>query len=78
MKRIYYILEKWKREARAGGVIQFKFNCITGHLKVYTSHPGWLIGKAGYLVEKYRIIFKEKIPEFKTLEIIETDNYFVK
>lgn len=76
MKQIYEILKEWKKESGAKGVIQFKYSCLTGNLTIYTSYPGWLIGKAGLLVEKYRNILKEKIIGFKSLEIVETDYYY--
>jgi ribosomal protein S3 len=78
MKQIYEILKEWKEESKAGGVIQFKYDYRTGELTIYTSYPGWLIGRAGCCVNKYSDILKEQIPSFKSLKIIETDYYFIK
>ena len=50
-KKIQKIMKKWKEESGATRVIQFKYR--SGILTIYTSQPGWLIGKAGVLSDKY-------------------------
>lgn len=43
-------------------------------LKIYTSQPGFLIGKGGSLVDKYNKIFKQELGTcFEKIEMVETD-----
>ena len=74
-KRIQKILKSWKNESGATRVIQFKYR--NGILEIFTSQPGWLIGKAGVLVDKYTEILKRELHDFKELKFIETSYYWV-
>lgn len=69
------ILKDWKEEAGATRVIQYRYR--NGLLTIFTSQPGWLIGKAGVLVDKYREILKKEIYDFEKLEFVETAYYWV-
>lgn len=69
------ILKDWKEEAGATRVIQYRYR--NGLLTIYTSQLGWLIGKAGVLVDKYREILKKEIYDFEKLEFVETAYYWV-
>ena len=53
-KIIQKILKKWKCESGAKRVIQFRYR--NGILSIFTSEPGYMIGKAGCLVYKYEDI----------------------
>ena len=75
MYKIQKILKKWKKESGAMRVIQYTYK--NGLLTIYTSQPGWLIGKKGELANKYKQIFKKEIPDFKDLTFIETEYYWV-
>lgn len=79
MEYIFKILKAWKEESMMErGVIQFKYNYSTGILVLYTTYPGWLIGKAGCHINKYTEIFKNEIYGFNSIEFIQTDyNYVV-
>lgn len=77
MRSIRSILKQWKTEAKATRVIQFKYNYSTGVLSIYTSQPGYLIGRHGDLVEKYKQVLKESIPSFTKVEFWETDYFWV-
>ncbi len=46
-------------------------------LTIYSSQPGWLIGKGGVLVDKYRKILEKEVYDFKDLEFVETEYYWV-
>lgn len=78
MKQIYGILREWKEESQTRGVIQFNFDFRTGQLTIYTSFPGWLIGKAGCYFDKYNKKLQEQISTFKSIKIVETDCYYVR
>lgn len=72
------ILKQWQEESGATSPIQFKTPHATGILTIYTSQPGWLIGKAGCYVEKYEKILKKcNTFEVKSIEIQEVDGYIV-
>lgn len=75
MYKIQKILKKWKKESGVMRVIQYTYK--NGLLTIYTSQPGWLIGKKGELANKYIQIFKKEIPDFKDLTFIETEYYWV-
>lgn len=74
-KKIQKILRLWKEESGVTRVIQFKYR--NGMLQIFTSQPGWLIGKGGILVNKYKQIFKNELHDFQELKIIETSHYSV-
>lgn len=74
-ERIQKILKSWKNESGATRVIQFRYR--NGILEIFTSQPGWLIGKAGVLVDKYTEILKKELHDFKELKFIETGYYWV-
>lgn len=41
-----------------------------GEIEVFTDRPGWLIGKAGVMLNKYTEKLQEKINKYKGNEII--------
>lgn len=70
-RTIQKILKDWKVESGASRVVQFRYR--EGILTIYTSQPGYLIGKAGCLVYKYEDIFKNKLRDFDKVSFVETD-----
>ena len=75
-KIIYKIIKKWKKEAGVNGVIQWKL-CMDKTLKIFTSQPGYLIGKGGLLINKYNKILKKELgATFNRVEFIETSWYW--
>lgn len=75
MRNIYKVLVKWKDEAKYNKSIQFKYDFDTKTLFIYTFSPGVLIGKAGYLFDKYLEMLKKEQIGLRTIEFVET-NYF--
>lgn len=73
--RIWEILKQWKKESKSTKVIQYRYR--DGILEIYTSQPGWLIGKAGVLVDKYREILKAEMYDFKELKFVETAYHWI-
>lgn len=78
MKRkiINKILKNWKQEAKATRVIQYEYNEPEGVLYLYTSRPGYLIGKGDILLNKYTDILKNSLPNFKKIHFIKTNYYY--
>jgi ribosomal protein S3 len=77
-ERLPNILKKWKEESGVTNSIQFKrlFSRSTNgkcKLTIYTSRPGWLIGKAGCYADKYITEIKKEFGYIESIEIIETD-----
>lgn len=77
MRDIRNILKQWKAEAKATRVIQFRYDSSTGVLSIYTSQPGYLIGRYGNLVEKYKQILKDSVRSFTKVEFVETEYFWV-
>ena len=73
---IQQIMRQWKTESGSTRVCQFKLD-KEGILNIYTSQPGFYIGKYGALVFKYREILKSKFPSIKNVNFVETDWYWV-
>ena len=72
MKKIYHIIKDWKKEAKYEKVIQFKYDYKTHILTLYVAYPGYLIGRAGNLYNKYiEILNKEghNVKEIKFEEV---------
>ena len=67
---IQKIIKQWKKEAGASRVIQWTYQ--HGILTIYTSEPGYLIGKAGILYNKYGDMLRMKLPNFIHFRIVET------
>lgn len=76
-KQIIDILTQWKYECKATTILQFKMSYSTGILIIYTSQPGYFIGKAGCYFNKYTEMFKEEFSGFNNIEIVEVDNYVI-
>lgn len=73
-RRIQKILKEWKKESRVNRVLQFKYR--NGVLEIFTSQPGFLIGKGGVIVDKYKEIFKKELYDFQELKFVETSYYW--
>lgn len=76
-KRIQIILKAWKEESGVTRVIQFRYNYSDRVLTIYTSQPGWLIGRGGDIYKKYNEILKQEIRDFNRVDLVETDYYWV-
>ena len=69
---IQRIITSWKKECKVNRVIQWKLG-RDGVLRIYTSQPGFLIGKAGKTYDKYKKILKEELgAALKKIEFVET------
>ena len=70
-KRIQRIVKQWKEEAGVTRVIQWTYK--DGILTLYTAQPGFMIGKAGKLFDKYYSILRRGVYGLTELKFVETD-----
>lgn len=76
-RRIKNIIKEWKEEAKARRIIQFNLD-PTGTLYIYTSEPGYLIGRFGSLYNKYhKELRKNSNDRVKKVVLVETSSYSV-
>ena len=66
------IILEWKKEAGADKPVQF--SCKNNELFIYTSQPGYLIGKAGVLYNKYKVELTESFDNCDFVHIVEVYN----
>ena len=71
-----YALEKiileWKKEAKTYKPVQFSYK--NNEVFIYTSQPGYLIGKAGVLYNKYKAKMTEAFDNCDFVRIVEVYN----
>lgn len=71
-KKIQRIIKEWKKECGISRVVQWKLG-RDGNLQIYTSQPGFMIGREGKTYYKYKeILEKELGNDFKTVTFEET------
>lgn len=66
------IILEWKKEAKADKPVQFSYK--NNELFIYTSQPGYLIGKAGVLYNKYKVKLMESFDNCDFVHIVEVYN----
>ena len=72
------IFKDWKKEACVKGpVLISAFPSIRDTIKICTSQPGHMIGKAGERYERYKKKLQELNPNLKEILFIETDSYYI-
>ena len=77
MYKIQQILKAWKTESKSTRPLQYHYSYSKGELTLCTSQPGWFIGAAGRLFNKYEGILKNEVPDFKSVKFIETEYYWI-
>lgn len=65
-------LEEWASEAKAKYPVQFHIS-DDGVLRIYTSRPGYFIGKTGSLVDKYEAKIKSRFKDIKEIHFVEVN-----
>ena len=68
-------LEDWCAEAGLKEPVGYDFVYGEG-FTIYTNHPGYLIGKAGGLINKYRNRLKEEFGKDNDIKFVEIKNGF--
>ena len=62
------VISLWKMEAHLSEPVMYDVNYDTKEILIYTTRPGWLIGKAGCLVNKYTEVMKKEWPILMVLD----------
>lgn len=71
-KKIQRIIKEWKKESGVSRVVQWKLD-RDGILQIFTSQPGFMIGKAGKIYDKYNEMLKKELgTAFKSISFEET------
>lgn len=70
------LIEHWEAEAKLTEPVVYDYNYHEG-FTIYTNHPGYLIGKGGSLINKYRIRLKEEFGKNSDIKFVEIKNGFV-
>ena len=58
---VLQIIFDWKKEAGVESPVLYKFDRKRNKLVLYTTRPGFMIGRAGNLINKYTDILKNDI-----------------
>lgn len=64
-------LENWKKDSKSVQPLMYTVRGKT--VTVYTTQPGWYIGKAGCLIDKYIALFKQIFGDEVELKIVEAN-----
>ena len=75
-RKILSILEEWCDEAGVKTPVGYYKNSFKKCWEIYTDHPGFLIGKAGILVEKYKDILNKRFYCNYTIRFYEVQGGF--
>lgn len=78
-KEISNIFKEWKKEAGVEEIILIgAFPNSADTIKICTDKPGFMIGKGGSLLDKYKKKLKEYNPSLENIKFIETDSWYIK
>ena len=72
---ILLVVREWLKEAHLKEDVMYDVDYNSKSVMIYTTRPGWLIGRAGYLVLKYTDKMHEYWPEFSTFQFKEAWGY---
>ena len=78
-RRITEIIKQWKDEAGVKGIVQINaYPTVRDTLTICTDRPGFMIGKGGCLIDKYREKIQNEYPSIKEIKFVETDSWYIK
>lgn len=78
-EEISSIFKEWKKEAGVKGMILLGvFPELRDTIKVCIDKPGFMIGKGGSLLDKYKEKLKEYNSNLEHIEFVETDSWYIK
>ena len=78
-KEISNIFKEWKKVAGVKGIILLGvFPELKDTINVCTDKPGFMIGKGGNLLEKYKRKLQQYNHKLKHIKFIETDSWYIK
>lgn len=69
------IIREWKREAGVKYPCLFKYNSVEHSITIFTSMPGFFIGRGGCLVDKYKKKLNSQlyVRRIETIKFVETE-----
>ena len=70
-------LAAWKMEAGVTTPLMYRLRYPHKELIIYTSQPGWLIGKGGKLIGKYTTLLQAKLGNDFAVSMVETDQEII-
>ena len=78
-RRLTEIIKQWKDEAGVKGIIQINALPTVRHtLIICTDRPGFMIGKGGCLVDKYREKIQKEFPNINEINFVETHSWYIR
>lgn len=78
-KEFSEIIKEWKNEAGVDDIVLIgAYADFRDTIKICTSKPGWMIGRGGELVYKYKEKLKLLNPRLKDIEFVETDRWYIR
>ena len=77
--RLTEIIKQWKDEASVKGIIQINAcSTVRDTLTICTDRPGFMIGKGGCLIDKYREKIQKEYSNIKEIKFVETDSWYIR
>lgn len=78
-RKLTKLIKQWKDEAGVKGIIQINaYPTVKDTLTICTDRPGFMIGKGGCLIEKYKEKIKNEYPNIKRIYFMETDSWYIR
>ena len=74
-RRIERVIFHWKGDAGLQEPVMYDVNYDTKEILIYSTRPGWLIGRKGELVYKYEDFMRAVWPGFKGFKFKETQGW---
>ena len=71
------ILTAWCKEAGVKTPVGYYLDIMDGTYYIYTDKPGYLIGKAGCLVNKYQQLLRKQFSTMTSVKFVEIKGGFV-
>ena len=67
------IIRAWCEESKLEA-IGYSYDYDTRTLYIYANRPGYLIGRAGNIIDKYQVQLKDSIANVNAIKFVEVDN----
>jgi ribosomal protein S3 len=71
---IRILIREWKVEAKVKERVGYKINYVERTITLATNRPGYLVGRAGVLIEKYENKMRENWSQFKNFYFVDLDD----
>ena len=74
-RKIERVIFHWKGDSHLQEPVMYDVNYDTKEILIYSTRPGWLIGREGELVHKYEDFMRAVWPAFKGFKFKETQGW---